>query len=44
MRGPAAGCTLPRELFVVRLSLRLRGLSLARLRYEAGMKRWNDLK
>ena len=42
--GTAAGSTRPSEQYVVRQSELERAVELARLRYEAAMKRWNDLK
>jgi len=42
--GTAAGSTRPSEQYVTRQSELERAVELARLRYEAAMKRWNDLK
>jgi hypothetical protein len=42
--GTAAGSTRPSEQYVVRQSELERAVELARLRYEAAMKHWNDLK
>ena len=42
--GTAAGSTRPSEQYVVRQTELERAVELARLRYEAAMKRWNDLK
>lgn len=42
--GTAAGSTRPSEQYVVRQSELERAVELARLQYEAAMKRWNDLK
>ena len=42
--GTAAGSTRPSEPYVVRQSELERAVELARLQYEAAMKRWNDLK
>ena len=42
--GTAAGSTRPTDQYVVRQSELERAVELARLRYEAAMKRWNDLK
>ena len=42
--GTAAGSTRPSEQYVARQSELERAAELARLRYEAAMKRWNDLK
>jgi hypothetical protein len=42
--GTAAGSTRPSDQYVARQSELERAVELARLRYEAAMKRWNDLK
>ena len=42
--GTAAGSTRPTEQYVVRQSELERAVEIAQLRYEAAMKRWNDLK
>jgi hypothetical protein len=42
--GTAAGSTRPSEQYVARQAELERAAELARLRYEAAMKRWNDLK
>jgi hypothetical protein len=42
--GSAAGGTRPSEQYVVRQSQLEQAVELARQRYEAAQKRWNDLK
>jgi hypothetical protein len=42
--GTAAGSTRPSDQYVTRQSELERAVELAKLRYEAAMKRWNDLK
>ena len=42
--GTAAGSTRPSDQYVARQSELERAVEFARLRYEAAMKRWNDLK
>jgi hypothetical protein len=42
--GTAAGSTRSSDQYVTRQSELERAVELAKLRYEAAMKRWNDLK